>query len=229
MLEGGYWRFATWRGVPLRVHVLTPLGALWFGGLRFAPGVWLGFFVLVLLHEIGHALAVMRYRLRVASIDVLPFGGVCRWSGNATDWERTVIAWGGVAAQAVLLIVTWIVAGVTRAPRFGFFGQLIDTFIVTNLWLIAMNLVPLPPFDGAEAWRIVGYLRERWSARAVDHRAPPTGRQAWASRDSSAPGTEKSAPWRGGETPSSRPDAKISPDEARRIAKAFEDAVRRRS
>jgi hypothetical protein len=46
--------------------------------------------------------------------------------------------------------------------------------------------VPFPPLDGAEAWKIVGQLRQRWGSR------------------------------------------KLSPDDARRIAKAFEDAVRKR-
>jgi len=62
----------------------------------------------------------------------------------------------------------------------------IEVFTRTNFWLMAFNLVPFPPLDGAEAWKIVGQLRQR--------RGPP----------------------------------KLSPDDARRIAKAFEDAVRKR-
>jgi len=49
-----------------------------------------------------------------------------------------------------------------------------------------INLAPFPPLDGAEAWKIVGELRRRWSS------------------------------------------PKLSPEDARRIAKAFEDAVRKR-
>src|SRR5215475_3555275 len=76
MPQGGFLSLGRWRGVPLRVHVLTPLGALFFTGFRFEPGAWLGFFLVILLHEMGHALLVMRYRLHVSSIDLYPYGGV---------------------------------------------------------------------------------------------------------------------------------------------------------
>src|SRR5262245_31795457 len=62
-MESGFLHLGRFRGVPLRMHVLAPLGALFFSGFRFEPGAWLGFVLIILLHEIGHALLVMRYRL----------------------------------------------------------------------------------------------------------------------------------------------------------------------
>ena len=186
MLQGGYFQIGRWRGVPLRIHLLTPLGALFFTGFRFEPGAWVGFLLLVLLHEMGHALLVMRYRLRVSSIDLHAYGGVCRWSGQASEWERTVIAWGGVIAQAAVLAVTMGTIAVVGLPRTMFARELVEVFTRTNLWLMLINLAPFPPLDGAEAWKIVGELRRRWSS------------------------------------------PELSPEDARRIAKAFEDAVRKR-
>jgi stage IV sporulation protein FB len=186
MLQSGYLQIGRWRGVPIRIHLLTPLGALVFTGFRFAPGAWVGFLLLVLLHEMGHALLVMRYRLRVSSIELHAYGGLCRWSGQATDWERAVIAWGGVIAQATLGAVTVGLVAVFGYPRDMFARELVEVFTRTNLWLMLINLAPFPPLDGAEAWKIVGELRRRWSS------------------------------------------PKLSPEDARRIAKAFEDAVRKR-
>jgi Zn-dependent protease len=186
MPQGGFLSLGRWRGVPLRVHVLTPLGALFFTRFRLEPGAWLGFFLVILLHEMGHALLVMGYRLRVSSIDLYPYGGVCRWSGSATEWERAVIAWGGVLAQAALFALTVSIVRVAGLPSTIFGRELVDVFLLTNLLLMTINLLPFPPLDGAEAWKLGSLLLKRRASR------------------------------------------KVSPDDARRIAKAFEDAVRKR-
>lgn len=152
-LENGYLRLGRVKGVPVRVHWTTPIGALIFGG--FSPVFWFAFFVLVLLHEAGHAVLVRRYGHRVTAIDVTGFGGLCRWQGAATRDERAVIAWGGVAAQAVLLVITLGLVLAFGYPTFGPLRTLASAFISTNLFLIALNLLPFRPLDGAEAWPLV--------------------------------------------------------------------------
>ena len=111
MLQNGYWTVGRVRGVPVRLHWTIPLGALLFGGGRFVPAFWFAFFLIVLVHEFGHALVVQYYRHRVVSIDVTGFGGLCHWSGSPTRFERAAIAWGGVLAQAVLLAAALLLAG----------------------------------------------------------------------------------------------------------------------
>jgi Zn-dependent protease len=207
-VESGYLVLGRFRGVPVRVHVLMPLGALFFSGFRFEPGAWLGFVLIILLHEIGHALLVMRYGLGVSSIDLHAYGGATRWSGQATDHQRSVVAWGGVLAQAALFAATITAVAVLGPPRTFFARDLVYVFTQTNLWLMALNMLPFPPLDGAQAWKLAGELGRRLrSGSAFDFsrwRMP----RIFDKRDSSRP--------------------RVSPDEARRIAKAFEDAVRRR-
>ncbi len=170
MFERGYWTVTRVGGVPLRLHWSTALGALVFGGLRFAPAAWLSFLVIVLLHEVGHALVVRALRHRVVALEVTGFGGLCRWAGAATPLERSLIAWGGVLAQAVLLVaaVAVLALGGFRVTPFG--GELAYAFVWTNLWLIGLNLLPFAPLDGAEAWRIVSELR-RYRRTRLDARA----------------------------------------------------------
>jgi len=170
MVERGYFSLGRVGGVSLRAHVLTILGALFFTGFRFEPGAWLGFFLLVLLHEVGHALVVRRYGLQVSSIDLHAFGGVCHWSGQATSWQRAVIAWGGVMAQALLLVVTTGIVAIVGSPHSAFVAQIVYVFTATNLWLIVLNLAPIPPLDGGTVLRhAVGmsdetyYNLARWS------------------------------------------------------------------
>lgn len=149
----GYLELGRVRGTLFRVHWTTPLGALFFGGL--SPVFWAAFFFLVLLHEVGHALLVRRYGHRVLAIDVTGFGGMCRWHGSATPRERSIIAWGGVAAQAALLAVTLGLVVAFGQPSYGPLRTLAAVFIRTNALLIVLNLLPVPPLDGAQAWPLV--------------------------------------------------------------------------
>jgi len=176
-VRGGYLTLGRWRGAPVRAHWTLPIGAMLFGQGRFVPGFWLGFFMLVLVHEVGHALLVRRYGQRVVSIDVHGLGGACRWSGDPTAIDRARIAWGGVLAQAALLVGSHLALAFFGAPETAFAAQLATAFTTTNLWLIGINLIPVPPLDGAEAWKLPGLLAR--------HRA--TG-QGGPSLTGSAPG-----------------------------------------
>lgn len=163
MFNHGYFELGRLRGVPLRVHWSAPVGALIFGG--FSPPFWLAFVVIVLLHELGHAFFVRRYRHRVLSIDLTGYGGLCRWQGDATMRERSVIAWGGVVAQATLLVAALTFVSVVGYPTSGPLRTLAHAFITTNAFLIGLNLLPIPPFDGAEAWPLVKHYVDRWRLR----------------------------------------------------------------
>jgi Zn-dependent protease len=159
MLESGYWKIAEVRGVPVRLHWSLPVGMLLLGGL--SPLFWVAFVALVLLHEAGHAFLVRRYGFRVLAIDITGFGGLCRWEGFASDHQRSVIAWGGVAAQALLLVVSLAVVLVFGWPSSWVGRSLASVFIQSNLLVMAINLLPFRPFDGAEAWQ----LPRRWYER----------------------------------------------------------------
>jgi stage IV sporulation protein FB len=173
MMDRGYLTIGRFRGVPLRLHWTLPLGALIFGGFRFVPAFWVGFFLLVLGHELGHAFFVQRYRHQVLSVDVTGFGGLCRWVGRATPYERAVIAWGGVLVQGLILLVAVAVLFAAGPPRSVWSVQLADVFTRTNLWLIGLNLLPLAPLDGKEAWPLVGHLADRLRSRRPPPPPPP--------------------------------------------------------
>jgi len=170
MFQTGFLQLGRFRGAPIRIHWSVLLGVLFFTGFRFAPAAWLGFVAIILLHELGHALMVVRYGLRVNAIDVHGFGGECRWSGDATPWQRAIIAWGGVLAQALLLAGTFAFIHFTGAPVTRFGAELAAVFTETNLWVIGLNLLPVPPLDGATAWSIVPLWKARRRA-SVDRRA----------------------------------------------------------
>jgi Zn-dependent protease len=165
-VNGGYLRLGRWGGAPVRAHWTIPVGAFFFGGGRVVPGFWAGFFLIVLIHELGHALVVRRSRCKVISIDVHGLGGVCRWAGEPTAIQRAKIAWGGVNAQMVALLFAAAALYALGRPEDPFGAQLAHAFTVGNVWLIGINLIPVPPLDGAEAWKLPRLLwnRRRYSA-----------------------------------------------------------------
>lgn len=170
-MKSGYLWIGRFRGAPIRLHWTVPIGIFVFSGLRFAPGAWLGFVLLILVHELGHALAVAHARLPVTSVEVLGFGGLCHWSGYPTPRQRVLIAWGGVLAQAALAAVTFAAVLTLGRPAQPFAADLVDAFLRTNLWLMLINLMPIPPLDGVEAWGIVGLVRAARARRRMDAEA----------------------------------------------------------
>lgn len=174
-MRGGYLTIGRWRGAPVRAHWTLPVGALVFGQGRLLPGFFLGFFLLVLIHEIGHAVLVRRSRCTVVSIDIHALGGVCRWSGAPTAIQRAAIAWGGVLGQGVALAAAHAALALAGPPETPFAAELAAAFTATNVWMIAINLVPVPPLDGAEAWRLVGLLIRRGRRRRRGASGPAGG------------------------------------------------------
>lgn len=163
VMERGFFKIAKVRGAPIRLHWSLPLGAFAFGGFALAPAFWVGFVTLVLAHELGHALIAWRFGHHVHAIDITALGGRCIWqSGDATSYERGAVSWGGVLAQAFILGVALLAVSASRPLESVVALQLSRAFVTVNLILIAVNLLPLSPLDGAEAWP---WLAARWRAR----------------------------------------------------------------
>jgi stage IV sporulation protein FB len=161
MLVDGYFRVARLAGVDLRLHWSVPVGALVFGSLRFEPVLWLAFLGVIILHEFGHALLVGAVGYRITAIDLTGFGGQCRFRGRADALEHAIIAWGGVLAQAALVLVTLLVVAVVGHPT-THAGSLVEhAFVEINLWILGVNLLPFAPLDGARAWRLFPELAAR--------------------------------------------------------------------
>lgn len=168
MLDRGYLTLMRVRGVPVRLHWTLPLGALLLSGGRFAPGVWLGILGVILIHEVGHALLVRAVGLVNVGIDLTGFGGQCRYVGSPTPTQRSIVAWGGVLAQLVVLALAIGALAIFGAPESAFLADLAHACTRANAFLIVINLIPIRPLDGAEAWPLFAHLwrdrrrRRRW-------------------------------------------------------------------
>lgn len=142
-------------GVPVHLHWSLIPGAFLFGRFAWAPGAWLAFALVILAHELGHAVLVRRLGARPTGIELHALGGECGWRGEVSPLGRSVIAWGGVLAQLLLAACALPLSGVVTSPLG---AGLVSALLGPNLWLVAINLIPVRPLDGAEAWLLVPRL-----------------------------------------------------------------------
>jgi stage IV sporulation protein FB len=161
MLRDGYLHLVRWGGASIKVHWSVPVASVVFGGFRWRPGFLLGFTLLILLHELGHAAVVRALDHRVVAVEVTGLGGTCHWSGNASPFEESLIAWGGVLAQLLGWVAAELWLGLSGGVESSFGAELVLAFTATNLRLALVNLIPVEPLDGARAWQIFAAWRSR--------------------------------------------------------------------
>ncbi|MDF3070503.1 MAG: hypothetical protein K0R38_6104 [Polyangiaceae bacterium] len=166
-MSRGWWTVLRLRGAPIRLHWSLPLGALVWSGFSFAPAFWLAFALLILVHELGHALLVLRYGLGLSEVAVHGAGGYCRHERAGSRYEESAVAWGGVLAQLALYVVVQLLVLALGRPSSIHGAQALYVLTSTNLWLIALNLIPIEPLDGAKAWPLIGMLLSRRRRRTV--------------------------------------------------------------
>jgi Zn-dependent protease len=170
-MSRGWWTLGKIRGAPIRVHWTLLLGALVWSRFQLLPAFWVGFAVLILIHELGHALVVVRYRLGLSEIAVHGAGGYCRHEQSGTRFQEALVAWGGVLAQLALFLVVQLALLVFGPPTSHHVALVVYVFTDINLWIAALNLIPFEPLDGAKAWPLLGMLGARWRKRAAKHDA----------------------------------------------------------
>ncbi len=158
LLERGFTRPVHLFGIPFRVHFTVPIGLLIISRFQFAPGFWLGFLLVLIVHELGHAALVRRRGLRVVGIDLTGFGGLCKHT-LGTPRDTVIIAWGGVLGQLALGLLAFGLRGLVFARLGGTGADAYAAMTEYSAMLAGLNLLPLPGLDGAEAWKILKDLR----------------------------------------------------------------------
>ncbi len=175
MLRGGYLNVTRVRGVTIRLHFTALLASLL---AVYYPTVWLSGLIVVLVHESGHAWLVRRYRAHVFSIDMHALGGHCRYGARLTEVQTSLVAWGGIVAQAILMGVLEVLF-FFRSFAPGWLLGFSATLTAVNMYIACFNLLPIPPLDGWEAWRLfrLSNLAMWWRRRSLKLQAASIERQ----------------------------------------------------
>jgi Zn-dependent protease len=150
MLAGSYY--------PAEFKEWPPL-LYWFMGAVTA----IMLFVSVLLHELGHSVVALRYKIPVSSITLFLFGGVAQIGAEPPSAiAEFLIAIAGPLASLVLAVLFYLVQPLVAGmePLLGLAKY--QTYI--NLALVLFNVIPGYPLDGgrvfrAIVWAITGNMR----------------------------------------------------------------------
>ncbi|MER6240623.1 site-2 protease family protein [Streptomyces clavifer] len=138
-------------------RVLPGLGAArYLVALFFA----IAFYASVLVHELAHTVAALRYKLPVRRIQLQFFGGVSEIEKESeTPGREFVLAFVGPLLSLVLGGVFYVPLQFVEAGTIP--GVLLAGLMISNLIVAAFNLLPGLPLDGgrmlrAVVWKITG-------------------------------------------------------------------------
>ncbi|MFF9124734.1 site-2 protease family protein [Streptomyces sp. NPDC014889] len=154
-------------------RVLPELGAArYLVALFFA----VAFYGSVLVHELAHTIAALRFKLPVRRIQLQFFGGVSEIEKEAeTPGREFVLAFVGPLLSLILAGVFYV--ALRPFERGTVVGVLLAGLMISNLIVAAFNLLPGLPLDGgrmlrAVVWKITGRpmsgtVAAAWVGRAL--------------------------------------------------------------
>jgi Zn-dependent protease len=164
------WSLGKLAGIQIRLHATFLLLIAWIAlshllaghgaratlaGIAFVGVV----FLVVVLHELGHALMARRFGIATRDIILLPIGGVSRLERIPTEpRQELLVAVAGPFVNVVLAGITLVAILLVGAPwtpdglaTFG--GPLLAKFLWLNVGLAVFNLLPAFPMDGGRVLR----------------------------------------------------------------------------
>lgn len=181
------WKIGRLLGIDLHVHSTFVLLLGWIGlnSLAYSDPVLIGLswllplilFSIVVMHELGHALAARRFGMATRDITLYPIGGIARLqSAPVTPNQEMLVAAAGPAVNFGLAALTLAAAPLlSSSPILAYLG---GQFFMFNLGLGLFNLLPAFPMDGGRILR--AFLARRSPHREATRMATLWGRRlAW--------------------------------------------------
>ena len=181
--QGSFRLFRLW-GIDVHVHWSWFVVAYYSISTRvpnyttplWAVGEYLALFLIVLMHEFGHAMACRQVGGRADQIVLWPLGGVAY---VAPPQRPGAELWSVAAGPLVNVVLLPVFIGIFYAARTaGAFEQNVDlqAFLRALIWintsLLVFNLLPIYPLDGGQVlrsllWYPLGKARSLMAATVV--------------------------------------------------------------
>ena|SRR5215469_6858853 len=134
---------------------------------------YVALFLIVMLHEFGHALACRQVGGTANQIVLWPFGGVAYVNPpprpGATLWSIAAGPLVNVALTPVILGIGMVGNSAGWARTVPDAAQLVHWVLLINLGLLVFNMLPIYPLDGGQIlrsllWFVFGRARSLWVA-----------------------------------------------------------------
>jgi Zn-dependent protease len=180
------WSLGIWGRIPVSMHWTVLLAFAWMY-LVFMDAVLMLLsipfvFLIFAVHELGHVIVLRRRKIAVTGVSLWGIHGETSYNEYAAKpGDVVAVAWGGVGAQAVLMLLA---LGLTQLVPFSavpFGGELaLVMFVVLvklNIFLMIVALLPIGPFDGHAAWQVIRRTRAKLKAKAPPKAKPVPPRE----------------------------------------------------
>lgn len=132
----------------------------------------LGLFICVILHELGHSLVALHYKIPVPQITLFLFGGVAEIKKEPDSAKvEFLMAIAGPLVSVVLAALMYVLTVLGMHYHWPFYVTGITTYLaVINLILVIFNLLPAFPLDGGRVFRSIlwGLKKDiKWATRVA--------------------------------------------------------------
>ncbi|MBD3422315.1 MAG: site-2 protease family protein [Chitinivibrionales bacterium] len=179
------WKIAQIKGIDIYLHTtflfllaLIALDSLLHGsnviGAAGSIVTIAALFSIVVMHELGHALAARRFGIATRDITLLPIGGVASLERMPEDPKAELaIALAGPAVNIALAALFAIMLAITTgmadfADVNPLTGGILSRLIGINVGLALFNLLPAFPMDGGRVLRaLMGFWKDYVSATRI--------------------------------------------------------------
>jgi len=145
------WSLAT-RFFPSMLPHLSPLNYWLLGALGA-----LGFFISILLHEMGHSVVARNYGIPIKGITLFIFGGVAELGHNPqTPKQEFMVAAAGPFVSFLLGLLFFGLAGLVKSTELSIQIYAVFRYLFfINIVLAIFNLLPAFPLDGGRIFRAI--------------------------------------------------------------------------
>jgi Zn-dependent protease len=170
-------------GIDVFLHWSWFVVAIWelqgtrgYGSYAWNVAEYLALFLIVTLHEFGHALACRQVGGEADRIVLWPLGGIAYvrppQRPGATLWSLAAGPLVNVALIPVLIAIGWLSASVGLTAAIPDVGRLLYSLTWINGGLLVFNVLPIYPLDGGQIlrsllWFVMGRARSLTVATVV--------------------------------------------------------------
>lgn len=173
-MEKDYWQLGSWRQIPISMHWTVLISIAWlyllFWNLLATAIAFVALLILFFFHEFGHVYVFRKRGIAIESIQLLGMHGKTShdWAGPVTEM---LAAWGGVGAQMLLLLAAVAIGHaldvVSPEPVVNVIaGPILLVWTKLNIFLMIVALLPIGPFDGHNAWKVISLTQEHIRKRS---------------------------------------------------------------